>query len=219
MSNTSQQPTASSSIKQNVLRLLGNTAINKINFDLNGIVVTGQRFHMIANAVGDSRIGCVFPMDHSPSDPPPQPGLKILARYIFAKNQIQCPVDNYGGTDASEQLVLVHESTHAILDMFMPGKAVLARNDEAAAFLAQMMYARLTGLVPNGPLDSAKGQALMLADKILQDTSGRTVTISEDDSDSLITAVKVLYGFGVSKDENGWISDRTNEQSSPDGVR
>lgn len=147
-----------------------------INFELNGLRVTGLGYGRVRNAVEAGKISCDVGVPQRASLPA---GNVAAAQYDPQANQFRFSRESFGSAVRSEQVSIVHEATHAQFDLAGPkqGNYVLAIDDEAAAWLAESLFARLaenniggtyvTGVIIPG---SAESEALNLADTILAET-------------------------------------------------
>ncbi|WP_315832890.1 hypothetical protein [Bradyrhizobium prioriisuperbiae] len=163
-------------LKQTVRSVLCNPMLPLINFDLNGLRVTGLGYGNVRLAVESGRITCAVGVQQRASLPA---GNVAAAQYDPQNNTFHFSRESFGSVVRSEQAAIVHEATHAQFDLAGPkaGNYVLAIDDEAAAWLAGSLFARLcennlggtyvTGVMIPG---SAELEALKLADRILAET-------------------------------------------------
>jgi hypothetical protein len=210
------------------LRVLRQSGIWKIAFDLHGLTVTGQRYAMVARAIADGKIACEA-VDTMPVNAAQKlaPGTKVGALYNPDQNTIYFPREDYGKINIYEQTVIVHEATHAIFDLFAAtsNDQVLAIEDESAAVLAQALFLRLCtnndsvaihrfSMMIDGPGDLA----LKLADRMMTETGDfekdkRTYFLRSEQTAKLRAAV--AQEWNLIKDGD---SDRSGIVSIYNGV-
>jgi hypothetical protein len=135
---TAQQDKADAQRKiADILRL---TLIDKIDFVLvdEGIEITPKKLRQVADAIEKGRIDVVFAAT----------GDKLAAAYSPHSNTmtLRSPQVTESGMGRSD---IVHESCHALVDMFRYTKAT-ELSDEAAAYLAQTIFMRSIGLRVTG---------------------------------------------------------------------
>lgn len=123
-----------SGVTRKVLRILNEDTVGKINFRFGGLRISGDDLRRVGRAIDTGAIGVV----HYPS-------LESHAAYYPGKNTFvlksEAMGDRYERTHRSmaERSFVVHEATHAVVDMKRAtGTRVLA--NEAAAYLAQALY-------------------------------------------------------------------------------
>lgn len=163
-------------LKQTVRSVLSNPMLPLINFELNGLKVTGRGYGMVRLAVESGKISCAVGFQQRPGLPA---GNVAVAQYDPQGNAFHFSRETFGSVVRSEQVSIVHEATHAQFDLAGPkqGNYVLAIDDEAAAWLASSLFARLSensiggtyvtgAIMPGG----AEAEALKLADQILGET-------------------------------------------------
>jgi hypothetical protein len=169
-----------SKLVQTATGILRKPGISKIAYELNGLLVTGTRYSMVAAAILDGRISCEAVSSFSTSKADSlAPLTKIGAKYDPDTNTMFFSSESYGSSNAYEQSVVLHEATHAMFDLYAscgdPG--VLAINDESAAVLAQAHFFRLCA--PNESMsihrfsmqiDGPGETSLALVDKMMADT-------------------------------------------------
>jgi hypothetical protein len=153
-----------------VSKVLSHPAIWFINFEMNGLVVTGQRYRMVAQAVESGRITCEVGVGQSKDIPS---GSVTVALYDPDRDQFRFPYENFGAVGGREKLTIVHEATHAVFDLFSAKETrVLAIDDEAAACLSTALLSRISELSFGGGIliGSSTDEALKVADIILAET-------------------------------------------------
>jgi len=211
--------------------ILRNANIWKIAFDLNGICVTGQRYVMVAKAIEEGKIACnAVSKAALAKGAKLAPGTVTAARYDADENAMLFPRENYGSADAYERTVILHEATHAMLDLFAKtdDDRVLGIDDESAAVLAQALYIRLCGaddavrmfaMSIGGPGE----EALRLADKMIDQTGGferdrRTYFLRPDQTTKLRAAVAQEWNLIRVERPDGNFSDSSGNLSVYNGV-
>ena len=156
-------------LAKTVADILRDATIQKVRFVLSGLWVFGFRYERVLDAVQKGNISCevgVPPNQHLPA------GYAAKCRYDPDTHRLLFPRENYGLSPGTETFDIVHEATHASFDYFYGrrgGFYVSAIEDEAAAFLAQAIYSRISpklwsGVIfPGDPIE----EALKVADKIM----------------------------------------------------
>jgi hypothetical protein len=189
--------------------VLTHPAIMSVNFELSGLLVTGMRFQAVVHAIAAKKITCevgVRPDPNLPAgsfaealyDPKPSP------------RQLCFPNEQYGSISGREKFNIVHEATHAMFDCYYgnaSGKQILAIDDEAAAWLAEAWYSRVSPFFWGGPIIQGDplDEALKLVDKIRAvlsasgSNSSRTYTVPPSDATQLRESVKILYNLVAGK--------------------
>lgn len=211
-----------------VTRVLRQPGISKIGFDLAGLLVTGQRYSMVAQAVAEGRIEC-HAMDKMPSQGPGElaPGMVASARYSAGKNALMFEGESFG-SKVSEECTIVHEATHAIFDLFATSKnqRTLAMDDESAAVLAEALYLKLCNK-PKGAftmvIEGPHYEAWNLASEMMIETGDfisdlRTYRLKPDQTQTLRNAVAKDWNFTIRKEKDGSITDNRGAKYIYDGV-
>ena len=216
-------------LAKTVSRILRQPGIWKIGFDMHGLVVTGQRYAMVAKAVEDgsieSRVVNQFP---SQGEGTLAPGMVTVARYTADQNAMMFSSENYGSSKVSEERTIVHEATHAIFDLYANSSddRTLAMHDESAAVLAEALYLRLCDK-PQGNftmfIDAPQDEAMKLADKMMAETGNfvrdrRTYFLKTPQTQKLRDAVARDWNFTVRVEKDGSTTDSTGVQYIYDGV-
>ena len=91
------------------LEILGQPGIQKINFQLGGLLVTGQRFGRVTEAIKDGRIGCLTVKEFEAGVTGLAKGMVIEAQYKEEFNAMLFRDEGYG-TAQGEDRTVVHES-------------------------------------------------------------------------------------------------------------
>lgn len=209
-----------------ILKILRQPGVLKIAFELRGLVVTGQRFMLVAKAIEESKISCKV-VDKFTQSPGQKlaPGMVTEARYDPDADAMIFPREDYGKSNAYERTVIIHEATHAIFDLFAKTNEdrVLGIDDESAAVLAQALYIRLCdgaaaahrfSMFIGGPGDLA----LQIVDQMISETGNfekdkRTYFLKPNQIEKFRLAV--AKDWNMIKDEE---SDRTGQLSIYNGV-
>lgn len=193
-------------LRQTVITVLCHPMLPLIYFELNGLRVTGLGYGLVRKAVESGKITCEVGVPQRASLPA---GYVAAAQYDPQANELRFPRESFGSAVRDEQVSIVHEATHAQFDLAGPkqGNYVLAINDEAAAWLAGSLFARLSennigGTYVTGPFidGGAESEALRLADTILAETQGlmkgaRPYRVRPDAAARLRAAVARDYNF------------------------
>jgi hypothetical protein len=184
-----------------VIRVLSHPLVMKINFELNGLLVTGMRYQVVAQAVRSGKITCEVGSDRDPNLPA---GSVIAAEYNPNLDRFVFPREDFGASSGSEKIKILHESTHAIFDCYSDssGTSILAIDDEAAAFLASALFLQLSDVGNRMPVfvGSAFDEACKLSNKILDATGDflrnpRTYVVTAEASAALRHAVAIDYNL------------------------
>lgn len=216
-------------LAKTVTRILRQLGMWKINFELGGLIVTGQRYAMVAKAVEEGKIECRV-VDKLPSQGKDElaPGMVSVARYKAELNAMIFSSENYGSAKVSEEKTIVHEATHAMFDLFAKSQddRTLAMNDESAAVLAEALYLRLCdknvgnfAMFIDGPQD----EALKLADRMMAETGDferdrRTYSLKPQQTQKLRDAVARDWNFTIRVEKDGSVTNSTGVQYIYDGV-
>ncbi len=214
-----------------VRSVINHPGIAKINFRINGQLVTGQRLRQVLSAIEQGRISCeaVNKFNLSPGQNM-APGNVMLALYDVDKDTIQFPREDYGMTNGFEKTVIVHETTHAIFDLFAKSTddRVLGIDDESAAVMAQACYIRFCEVDDairrfTMMIDGPGELALKLVDKMIAQTERFHYTGIYDFSyqpgfEKFRQAVAQEWNLIKEVFPDGTFSDRTNVQTIYNGV-
>jgi len=182
-----------------VIQVLSDPAVTKINFELNGLLVTGMRYQVVAQAVRSGKITCEVGSDRDPRLPP---GTVIAAEYKPDLDRFMFLREDFGTSSGSEKIKILHEATHAIFDCYSgsSGTSILKIDDEAAAFLASALFLQLSNVRTRMPVfvGSAFDEACKLSNKILDATGDfiqnpRTYIVTPEASVALRHAVAIDY--------------------------
>jgi hypothetical protein len=187
-----------------VTRVLTHEAIMSVNFELNGLVVTGVRYQAVVRAIAGGKITCEVGVAQDPNLP-----AGSFAECLYdqkpSPRQLRFPNEQYGSSSGREKFNIVHEATHALFDCYYgnaAGKQILAIDDEAAAWLAEALYSRISPFMWGGPIIQGDplDEALKLADKIMAvpgmfGRNSRTYTVPPADATQLRDSVKILYSL------------------------
>ena len=183
-----------------VSRVLSHPAIWYINFEMSGLVVTGQRYRMVAQAVESGRITCEVGVEQSKDLPR---GSVTVGLYVPEYDQFRFPYENFGSAAGSEKLTIVHEATHAIFDLFSAKETrVLAIDNETAACLSAALLSRISEMSFGGgmTIGGSTDEALKVADTILAETGDflkdrRTYTVQPWTTTKLRHAIAVDWNL------------------------
>lgn len=124
-------------LKKNIVETLVSTPVKWINFTFANRMISPVGYYYIASMVSNETIKCEV-----------KAGLGNTAMYDPKKNTIFANDGSYGETYFDEKSLLVHECTHAVLDVFYNGRdmngnkstGVTVLDDETIAYIAQAMY-------------------------------------------------------------------------------
>ena len=114
-----------------VADLLRSDHVAGINFDLNGLNITGDGFGRVAALVEEGNVRVRV-----------DPGLCSAAAYDPENNILKLPINRMNDSDI--RMSVVHEATHAICDLARAQGYVYV--EESAAYLAEFIFARRAGL-------------------------------------------------------------------------
>ncbi len=125
------------SIEKSVAEVLKDPKLKTIDFEIEGARITGARLHEVGQAIEAGRIQ--LKVDAS--------GPLLSAAYSPHQNRMTIgPKSLESGTGKSG---IVHESVHALVDMFKC-KSVTELGDEVCAYIAESMYLRAIGTAVKG---------------------------------------------------------------------
>lgn len=118
-------------LRKNIVETLVSTPVRWINFTFANRLISPMGYYYVASMVSNDTIKCA--VDSS---------LSHIAMYDATNNKITASDGSYGETYFDEKSLLVHECTHAILDIFYSGaaKGITVLEDETIAYLAQAMF-------------------------------------------------------------------------------
>jgi hypothetical protein len=147
--------------KEQIVQLLQDPVIEKVDFWLGGLHVNGDRLRKVGKAIKDGDIAIQV-----------KASWRSGATYRIRQDLLilrQDTVNGLGGMTSNG--IIVHECVHAIIDMTKAGNrkrpnATTALSGEAAGYIAQVMYHRLK---TNRALSSRSPQVFLLAEKIIED--------------------------------------------------
>jgi hypothetical protein len=161
-------------IVKNIVPILLEPGLARINFKLGNISVVGTNFARVAEAIKTGRIKCwteaesPFQASNALAN-----GMTINAQYQETPNAMVVQSEDFG-TNPGEDRTIVHEAVHAALDLDAPlGKKTqtLSIDDEAAAVIAVAFYIRICNKQIGGFLMDADGPekpALELVDRLIK---------------------------------------------------
>jgi hypothetical protein len=206
-------------------RILREPGLMKLNFQLNGLLVTGERLGRVAQAIDQGLIVCDTLGNYKlPEDEIPAGGVRD-AHYTTKHNVMLFERQNYAATGLpSEETTIVHEATHAAFDLFARSSqdSVLAIDDESSAVLAAALYLKLCNKWPGSFAgDRPCSEAWDLADLVMGETDGfadkQTYILKPDQTQKLRAAVAQQWGF--IKTYHKWgTEDKTKAKYVYDGV-
>lgn len=124
-------------LQKNIVETLVSTPVRWINFTFANRLISPMGYYYIASMVSNGTIKCG--VDSS---------LNNVAMYDATNNKIIASDNSYGETYFDEKSLLVHECTHAILDIFYNGRdmnnkaaaSLTVLEDETIAYIAQAIY-------------------------------------------------------------------------------
>jgi hypothetical protein len=175
-------------LAETVIRVLSDPAITRVNFQLYGRFVTGNRYLSMMSLYSMGFIDCVVGVPPNPDLPP---GTARECLYVPEHHRMHFQNEQYGSTSHIEKSNIAHEATHALFDSFYGatgGTHILAIEDEATAWLAQAVYFHRAGLLGGPFIDgSALAEALKLVYKLADGSGafgsdGRICTVSPADA-------------------------------------
>jgi hypothetical protein len=185
-------------MKNQSATLLGRSEVTRINFSLEGMAINQGQFNQIKAAIQNDKI--MFVHDQFS-------GLK--AKYFMDTNEIRSGTGAFLNNEELEQK-MVHELTHAIQDMTMPGQTKVRKHLEAAAYLAQALFIYYTNEteVLNGTFTpDFAGQDVFEEAWKLALIAVNKQQLTPNDYRDLLRAIEALYG-----------TQKANEQVQLDGL-
>ncbi len=165
--------------------ILNSPACQNVEFSYGPLRVSGSAFGLVAQALKSS--------------PPHNIAINIAtldanveAAYSHHGNLISVPHDQYGATP-HEQMIVVHESVHAIADMTRAD--IDAEREETAAFIAGALYNIYCAAGPSGPLpyDPRKDENQMAAHNVAVQIAGNCVTLTDQLTEVLRETIRRRY--------------------------
>lgn len=180
-------------LAETVKRVLMHPAIARVNFQLYGLLVTGNTYLSMLNMYSTGLVSCEVGVPPNPDLPD---GVVRECLYVPEHHRMHFRYEQYGTTSNFEKFNIVHEATHALFDARFgtkDGHQILAVEDEAAAWFAQAVYFRASGLLWDGGMliEGQPGEplveALKLRDKLVKDSGafgldGRICMVSAADA-------------------------------------
>jgi hypothetical protein len=117
----------SSSCASSIVQVLRSSAATQVSFNINQVKVGG--YETIARVIDEGRILVIL-----------APSLGSLSAYRYSGNIWGCgrPISSLG-----QKALAIHEATHALNDWHR--RSLPAREDEAIAYIAQMLYSCVAG--------------------------------------------------------------------------
>jgi hypothetical protein len=194
--------TAEEALRNRIISLLVSPSVLKIDFRLAKYRVNGYGFRVVIGLLNMRAIRVVIDPDALESE-----GADAL--YHDEDDSYYFPSGMYG-MSLWEKMAIVHESVHAILDAQGGGKYHRAIDNEAAAYVANALYAlNLTNSVPPG-LDKMRKLTFDVAIKLRADRS-RVPTVSQGDLEKL----RVSVGREYRKEYSPLTRDTADGNASP----
>lgn len=138
-----------------VIQILSNAAVSRINFSLGGLHINSDGFARIRRAIQNGHIK----VNGSRTLPE-----AASASYGADENVLTISPDLNLGT-RSGQAVVIHECVHAIVDAARASSTTVASN-EAAAYIAQVIYRMANGehrMIGNAAQDRGPGGSIFRA--------------------------------------------------------
>jgi hypothetical protein len=122
-------------IKEEIINLLRSSEVSRINFRFNGILVNGELYSQVANAMegAQPRVRVVSLPQHLPAG--------VTASYDPNVNVLNFKFNSLRNVD--DRALVVHEATHAGFDLAR--RRIWAGDDEACAYIAETLYHRYAG--------------------------------------------------------------------------
>lgn len=175
---TAWKPDYDKLLLHGIVNTLTKSAVLRVNVRINRFNIRGRHYLNAANRMVDGAIRIRYDAKVG----------KKLSEYDSARNALALPW--YRVNTVTRQALVVHEATHIVLDM-MKAKGLWIVESEAAAYMAQCLYARIQWggkrrlTDGNGDLDYLFQVATDAADVILGGGSPDVMMIEE-----LLHAVK-----------------------------
>jgi hypothetical protein len=209
-------------LAKTVIGILRQPGIATIGYQLGGLLVTGAKLAMVARAIEEGKIEC-RDVTSFESQGDLAAGTVVEARYDVDANAILFPDANYGTKGGQQERTIVHEATHAMFDLYSPGKKTrtLAIDDEAAAVLVEAFYIRLCNK-PKGAftmmVDGPQDEALKLVDDVLLDRKSGTYFLKPNQTKALRDAVAKDWNFTKYIASDGLPTDDSRRKYGYNGV-
>ena len=186
---------ASELAKQTILKTLTDSALTKIKFKIDAYAVSPLLYNQVAQSIKNNKIRVEYNWNVGTS-----------AYYYEKLNKIE--VGFTAALTLTKRAQVIHECTHAVFDLNKYAKSTVATS-EAAAFVAECLFARINSPRPNDPeyrlyddkeaKDRIYRKAWALAGKILKGKSP-----SKNDYADLKTAVLKHPDYKHGKRLSGW---------------
>ena len=189
------KPTASELAKQTILNTLMDSAISKIKFKIDSFSVSPKSYAKVARLITTGRIRVEYNWNVGTS-----------AYYYGTQNKIE--VGFTSARTLTKRALVIHECTHAVFDINKYSQSTVATS-EAAAFIAQCLFARINSPKPNDPVyrlyddkevkDRVFRIAWAFAGKILKGES-----LTQDDYANLKNAILNHPDYKDGRNLSGW---------------
>jgi hypothetical protein len=176
-------------LQQKVLQLIKLPFVQLINFEINGLRVTGQRYAMLADLISNGTVEC-----HVDSYIKPkikghyQAGTQVEAMFDTLQHALVFRTQDYGqdkfedgynkdaGDASFEKRNMFHEATHAIFDVFTTSGEdhVRGLEDEVVAVLAEAYFVKLCPGYSSTTFDGLAGGSGQRALELFKELKERT---------------------------------------------
>jgi hypothetical protein len=131
--------------------VLATPACSWIRFRLANIYIGPFMYHYIAQVIMNG--------DSNP---------KLMVKLVVDSDRVYDHTTNtLHMSDACPDAGVVHESTHIVINATHKGQTILRKNHEAAAYLAETVWAKYAGREPAIDAISLRNRCLVIADKVV----------------------------------------------------
>lgn len=208
-------------LAKNASLILRQPGITKINFQLGGLLVTGQKLVQVAQAIDDGKIECMTVKDLKAGPTGLAKGMLIEAKYKEELNAMLFRDENYG-TAPGEDRTVVHEAVHAMFDLTTPGLnfRTLAIDDESSAVLTEAIYIKVCDkplggfkMMADGPQEKAWDLAGQMSVETDNFSTGSPYMLTPDQTEDLRKAVAKDWNFVKIPDKvgSGYLDQSTSQ--------
>jgi hypothetical protein len=161
--------------KGDVLAVLADPVLNRMNFFLDQMHISGPQYALIHQLIEDEQILVKVGEDLKPP---------VIAEYDAKNDTLETQKNVEPPLDLFNRSILIHECTHAIHDMDFVTSTSLA--NEAAAYLAQATFLLLSDPNPRIPPNAGHENAALPFVKRFKLNTDVGVTVRYDDVGGLI---------------------------------
>ena len=163
-------------LKRKIIQILTSRKINYIDFNFDGFSITPYDYSSIAQKINDNKIHIEIKSNDK----------NIRATYRPFSNTIGLRSTDYGN-NPQEETTIVHEATHAIVDMKRSNISWIA--DETIAYTADAIFRRSKPSYHYATFSKIFDCANVLAERVISNGNNRLKSKDED----VMALIKSIY--------------------------